>query len=75
MEKTNLIILLINQSVIEAAAVICVIIFLAMSIFQFLLVFGAPLGKLAWGGKYKILPFPLRIGSLYILIEILISTL
>ena len=49
-----MIIILINQSVIEAAAVSCVIIFFAMSIFQLLLVLGAPFGKLAWGGKYKI---------------------
>ena len=32
--------------------------------FQILLALGAPLGKMAWGGKYSILPLQLRIGSL-----------
>jgi hypothetical protein len=63
MGQTNMIIILKNHSVIEAAAILCVIIFFSMSIFQLLLVFGAPFGKLAWGGKYKILPLSLRIGS------------
>ena len=58
-----MILILISQSITATAAVICIIIFLAMSIFQLLLVFGAPFGNLAWGGKYKILPFYLRIGS------------
>ncbi|MFZ0453486.1 MAG: hypothetical protein WCE54_02575 [Ignavibacteriaceae bacterium] len=62
-EHINMIFILICQSIIETAAVSCVIIFFVISIFQFLLAFGAPFGNLAWGGKYRILPFPLRIGS------------
>ncbi len=63
MEYTNLSFIVISQTIAETAAVICLIIFVIMSIFQLLLAFGAPLGNLAWGGKYKILPFSLRIGS------------
>lgn len=35
----------------------------ALTIFQFLLAIGTPLGKFAWGGSYKILPKKLRIAS------------
>lgn len=31
--------------------------------FQLALAAGAPLGRLAWGGKHEVLPPPLRIGS------------
>jgi len=37
---------------------------LALSIFQIALIFGAPIGHYAWGGKYKRLPQRLRFGSL-----------
>lgn len=53
----------IYRSITETAVVICIIIFSIMFMFQLLLAFGAPLGNLAWGGKYKILPLSLRIGS------------
>lgn len=48
----------------------------ALTIFQFLLVTGAPLGKFAWGGSYKILPKKLRIAStLSIIIYVVIAAL
>ena len=34
-----------------------------LSLFQLSLALGAPMGKFAWGGKYKVLPRNLRIGS------------
>ena len=47
----------------EIAAWIAISIFILMALFQFLLAFGAPIGKMAWGGNYEILPPKLRIGS------------
>jgi hypothetical protein len=47
----------------EIAAWIAISIFLLMALFQFLLALGAPIGKMAWGGNYKILPKKLRIAS------------
>ena len=41
-------------------AYILVVLFL---VFQLALALGAPLGFAAWGGKYKVLPAKLRIGS------------
>ncbi len=35
----------------------------ALAVFQALLAFGAPLGQLAWGGQHRVLPTPLRVGS------------
>ena len=35
----------------------------ALAVFQLALVFGAPLGRFAWGGQHRILPPRLRIGS------------
>ena len=47
----------------------------ALAVFQGLLVLGAPLGRFAWGGKHRVLPVPLRAGSLLsIVIYILIAT-
>jgi hypothetical protein len=34
-----------------------------LSIFQGALIAGAPLGRAAWGGQYRVLPAKLRIGS------------
>jgi len=34
-----------------------------LALFQLLLVAGAPLGRLAWGGQHVVLPMGLRIGS------------
>ena len=35
-----------------------------LALFQILLALGLPLGKAAWGGRYRILPPALRLGSL-----------
>ncbi len=45
------------------AAILLIILFIIMSVFQFLLVLGLPFGHLAYGGKYKKLPKKLRIMS------------
>ncbi|WP_243076043.1 hypothetical protein [Microbacterium sp. SS28] len=34
-----------------------------LALFQLALVFGAPLGRFAWGGQHRVLPARLRIGS------------
>lgn len=59
-----------------AAVSVCVIL-AALAIFQLALVFGAPLGRFAWGGQHEVLPRRLRIGSvisivLYALFALLI---
>ena len=36
-----------------------------LSVFQLLLIAGAPLGHFAWGGQHKTLPRNLRIGSIF----------
>lgn len=46
------------------AAWVAIIGFAGMAVFQLLLVLGAPLGHLAWGGHHRRLPGWLRIGSL-----------
>src|SRR5215207_8897976 len=35
----------------------------ALAVFQLALVFGAPLGRFAWGGQHRVLPPRLRVGS------------
>lgn len=45
-----------------AAGGVCVVL-LALACFQALLVLGAPWGRLAWGGRHRVLPVPLRVGS------------
>lgn len=34
-----------------------------LALFQLALVLGAPLGRFAWGGRYRVLPARLRVGS------------
>ena len=48
----------------QIAAIIATVIFAIMVVFQLLLASGAPIGHLAWGGKYKRLPYKLRFVSL-----------
>ena len=50
--------------VVLIAAIIAVVVFVVMSVFQLLLALGLPLGKLAYGGKYEKLPTNMRIMSL-----------
>jgi hypothetical protein len=45
------------------SAVIVILIFLGLSIFQLLLALGKPYGKAAYGGKYEVLPNNMRILS------------
>ncbi len=46
-----------------AAAAAVVVVLAALSVFQVLLIFGAPLGRFAWSGQHRVLPTRLRIGS------------
>jgi hypothetical protein len=45
------------------AAVVAFVLLAALAVFQIALAAGAPLGHLAWGGKHRVLPRGLRIGS------------
>lgn len=45
------------------ASIIALTILALLIIFQVALIAGAPLGNYAWGGKHKVLPAKLRIGS------------
>jgi hypothetical protein len=57
------------------AAVLACLVFAGLAVFQGLLVFGAPLGRFAWGGQHEVLPTRLRTGSaVSILIYALIAT-
>jgi len=44
-------------------AVVAVVLLVALAVFQVALAAGAPLGHLAWGGQYRVLPSRLRVGS------------
>jgi len=51
------------------AAVAAVVILGLLSLFQLALIFGAPLGRFAWGGQHDVLPARLRIsGALSIVV-------
>jgi hypothetical protein len=67
-----------NHSVMTtfAAAVFCVLLS-GLGVFQLALVAGAPFGHFAWGGRHRVLPKPLRLGSaisvlIYALMAILV---
>lgn len=45
-----------------AAVLVCVLLG-ALAVFQAVLALGAPLGQYAWGGRHRVLPAPLRVGS------------
>lgn len=52
------------------------VILVLLAVFQLALVFGAPLGRFAWGGQHRVLPARLRIGSavsilIYALIDVI----
>ena len=51
------------RRVVEAAAAVAYVLLGALAVFQIALAAGAPLGHLAWGGKYRVLPRGLRIAS------------
>ncbi|WP_426183342.1 hypothetical protein [Microbacterium sp. TWP3-1-2b2] len=44
-------------------ALLFTVILAALVVFQLTLVFGAPIGRFAWGGQHRVLPRRLRIGS------------
>ena len=52
------------------------VVLVALAVFQLALVFGAPLGRFAWGGAHRVLPARLRVGSavsivIYALIDVI----
>jgi len=46
-------------------AFIGLLILFGLSVFQFLLIIGKPLGSFAWGGQHSVLPKKLRIASVF----------
>ena len=48
----------------EIAAILAATLFGLLALFQILLAAGLPLGRAAWGGKYRVLPWKLRLNSL-----------
>lgn len=46
-----------------------------LGLFQIALALGAPLGQYAWGGKHKVLPPSLRVGSALSLLVYLVITI
>jgi len=57
------------------AAIIAVVLFTGMSIFQLLLVLGLPFGRLAYSGKYEKLPSKMKIISLVGIVIFVFATL
>lgn len=47
----------------STAAIAATVILAGLALFQIALVAGKPLGHLAWGGKHRVLPMRLRVGS------------
>ena len=45
------------------ALAVALVLLAALAALQLLLVFGAPLGRFAWGGQHAVLPARLRVGS------------
>lgn len=48
---------------ISILAILSCLILTALAVFQLALIFGAPIGRYAWGGAHMVLPANLRIGS------------
>lgn len=48
---------------ITLALVVALALLSALAALQILLVFGAPLGRFAWGGQHEVLPVRFRVGS------------
>ncbi len=49
---------------VEISAILASVILAGLAIFQVALILGAPLGRLAWGGKHDVLPTNLRVSSM-----------
>jgi hypothetical protein len=45
------------------AAILACVILAGLAVFQLLLIAGRPLGRFAWGGRHRVLPQRLRVGS------------
>lgn len=60
--------------ILSIAATIAIVSFIALSIFQLLLAMGKPYGKLAYGGKYEVLPKNYRIMSVIAVIIFLLAS-
>ncbi|MFX0071793.1 MAG: hypothetical protein ACFFAO_11950 [Candidatus Hermodarchaeota archaeon] len=63
-----------EQSNVKKTAIIAVVIFIGMICFQLLLALGFPIGFLAWGGEYEVLPFELRLASLFAVVIFVIAS-
>ena len=50
------------------AAYIALVVLTLLAVFQIALIFGAPIGRFAWGGQHRVLPLNLRLGSLLSLV-------
>jgi hypothetical protein len=58
----------------RAVGVVAAFGFMALMVFQLLLVLGLPLGRMAWGGEFDTLPWVLRIGSLLSVAVLAVAT-
>ena len=63
------------STITSISAVIVILIFLGLSVFQFLLALGKPYGKAAYGGKYEVLPNNMRILSGVAILIFMIASL
>ena len=54
---------MIPSSYVDVSAIALVATLTLLAVFQIALAVGAPFGRFAWGGKHRILPTQLRIGS------------
>lgn len=52
-----------NDELATGAAVGALVLLALLAVFQLALALGAPLGRLAWGGRHRVLPRRLRISS------------
>lgn len=48
---------------VQASAVVVVVVLGALAVLQVLVALGAPLGRFVWGGAHDVLPMRLRVGS------------
>ncbi len=64
-----------KESLVKKAAIIDTIIFIGMICFQTLLALGFPIGFLAWGGRYVVLPPELRVASLIAVFIFIIASI
>ncbi|HWI31769.1 MAG TPA: hypothetical protein VNT50_09775 [Microbacterium sp.] len=51
------------SALVAVAVVLAVAILAALAILQLCVAFGAPLGHFVWGGRHRVLPARLRVGS------------